>query len=337
MKIASSDTQSTHEIGGMINIYCQNYVNVIIHTTMVLLPMVLMIIRKKISKYVFLTCIVIYEVLIFRKIDVLFVLYGSSSLALIYGYIRSNVTETKVLYILAFIWLHFLPLGSDGGILNMGISCIWLAVPLAISTIKKNLLLLKDMKNKYIIAKTFLMIFILMFFTNCKSISSQCYFDRGNRIYKRYRIEHPLINVFTTKEKKNEVELLYSELTKYVKPNDYLLQYLKCPTIHYMTQTRPYLGNSWVWSYPPSLIKMKLKNAVKETGVLPVIVRDKSAISYWDEYSETWNNDKTKNTYDHKNEKVTIINNFISENDYHIVWENHLFQILTTNKVAVCK
>ena len=337
MKIASSDTQSTHGIGEMLNRYCHNYVIIIIHTIIVLLPMVLIVFIKKISKYVLLSCIVIYEVLILKKIDVLFVLYGISSLALIFGYIKSSVIETKVLCILAFVWLHFLPFGSDLGIMNMGTSCIWLAIPLAISIIKDNLYLLKNTETHFIIKISLIFVLILLYSVNCKSINSQCYFDKGNRLYKTYKMEHPLINVFITKEKKIELETLYTELTKYVKPNDYLLQYLKCPTIHYMTQTRPFLGNSWVWSYPPSLIKYKLDNAIKETGVLPVIVRDKSMIGHWDEYSKTWNNDKAKDTFEHKNQKVTLINNFISNYDYHVVWENHLFQILTTNKKTACK
>ena len=51
MKIASSDTQSTHGIGEMLKIYCHNYVNIIIHTIMVLFPMVLMVFIKKICFY----------------------------------------------------------------------------------------------------------------------------------------------------------------------------------------------------------------------------------------------------------------------------------------------
>ena len=60
-------------------------------------------------------------------------------------------------------------------------------------------------------------------------------------------------------------------------------------------------------------------------------------IGHWDKYSKTWNNDKAKNTFEHKNQKVTLINNFISNYDYHVVWENHLFQILITNKKTACK
>lgn len=337
MKIASSDPQSTHGIGEMLIRYCHIYVNVFIYTSMILLPMTLTFLSKKISKYVIITGIAILELFLLRMVDVLLVIYGISSLALLFGFIKSNEMETKVLYILAFIWLHFLPFGSDWGICNMGSSCTWLAIPLAISIIKKNMSLLKNVNNQYIIGKSFLLILILIFLKNGKSICSQCYFDLGNRLYKTYRMDHPYINVFTTKQNKKELETLYYELVKYVKPNEYLLQYMKCPTIHYMTKTKPYLGNSWVWSYPPSIIKMKMENAVKETGVLPVIVRDKSSVGHWNEYSEIWNNDKAQTTYDHKNEKVTLINNFISNNNYIVVWENHLFQILITNKKVACK
>lgn len=40
-------------------------------------------------------------------------------------------------------------------------------------------------------------------------------------------------------------------------------------------------------------------------------------------------NETLEDTYSYKKKKVRLINNFIKENNYEVVWENDLFQILS--------
>ena len=41
-----------------------------------------------------------------------------------------------------------------------------------------------------------------------------------------------------------------------------------------------------------------------------------------------WNNDSVEDTYEHKNIEISIINDFIDRNNYQVIWENKIFQIL---------
>ena len=119
-----------------------------------------------------------------------------------------------------------------------------------------------------------------------------------------------------------------NELGKYVHEGDWLLCYQNCPTIHYLTHTRPYLYNPWPWSYDSGNLERQFRRAEAAHRSLPVIVRDKSVMPRWYDYDPDWNNDHAQDTFIHKNRKVELINLFLRRNPYRLVWENEVFQIL---------
>ena len=98
--------------------------------------------------------------------------------------------------------------------------------------------------------------------------------------------------------------------------------------MHFLTRTRPYLYNPWVWTYDPSNMERKFREAEAEHKELPVVVRDKSMLPKWYEYYPDWNNENAEESYTHKNRKIILINRFLTRNGYKVVWENDVFQIL---------
>ena len=130
---------------------------------------------------------------------------------------------------------------------------------------------------------------------------------------------------------------LLRELTKYVKEDDYLLCFQNIPTVNFLTKTRPYLYNPWVWTYDPTNMEKKFDLAMKEHDRLPVIVRDKSMLPRWYEPYNDWNNDNAEETYLHKNAKIKLINRFINQHGYKVTWENDVFQILTPPRMQPVK
>lgn len=253
------------------------------------------------------------------------VIYSFCTFWLIFGFIR-NIKNIDLLYLIiaALTIMFFLPLGSDGGIGNMGSSCIIIAIPLGVH------FALRQISRLKIASLTVSLIFFLTLYiiSGGYRIMSHCYFDEGWRWEKTYRIDNPLANTFTTKKNKQEAEALLEVLPRYVKKGDYTLYFQSIPMLHFLTETKPYTGNPWVWSYDSSNLEKQLQRARKKHKELPVIVREKSCVTLWQTPYKDWNNENAPTTYFHKNGRVKAINRFIKDNNYEVVWENHLFQIL---------
>lgn len=327
LREAGNDPSSTHALPRMLAVYLGYYFRLALCSVCVLFfPAVIYLLRNKAGSkangMLWAACFVV-EVLISLYFKPLIYVYSVSTIAILYCMYRN----CKAHDILALVWLHLLPIGSDFGIGNMGLSCIWLAVPLAVSVLYESA---KELGERHFRKFQLLLVAIICLIAcrNIRSVVKICYLDEAPFTFKTFRVDHEKANVFTSQRNKKAIEPLLCELRKYVKKDDYLFEYMKCPMIHYLTETRPYMGNSWVWSYSPRLIRSQLAVAEQRHANLPVLVREKSAIPAWYLYDEDWNNDKAQETYEHKNEKVTIINDFIARHAYKVVWEDDLFQIL---------
>lgn len=230
---------------------------------------------------------------------------------------------------IAMIMLHCLPLGSDFGIGNMGENCVYLATPLITGIVWKEIheSTVPD-RRKALFRVSTIILLGLFILRGMKQMMGQCYFDEGSRIEKTCRIDHPLATTLTTEKNCRLLEPLLQQLSEYVDEDDYLLCFQNNPTIHFLTKTRPYLYNPWVWSYDPDNMERQFLRAEQENPILPVIVRDKSLPPHWYELDPDWDNEHTAETYFHKNKKIRLIHQFIQRHHYKVVWENEVFQLL---------
>ncbi|MBQ2193503.1 MAG: glycosyltransferase family 39 protein [Prevotella sp.] len=228
--------------------------------------------------------------------------------------------------------MHLLPVGSDAGVQNMGENCIYLSVPFTVGIIWHELSLFPlHHRVRTTMQLLFVCFGILFYVRGGYNIMKQCYFDEGSRMEKTFLPEASLATTYTTEQNCQQLNTILRELQRYVKPDDTLLCFQNTPSLHYLTKTRPYLGNPWVWSFTPHVMEQKFIEAENSGRPLPVIVREKSMIPYWTRYYSNWNNDHALEDYFHKNKKITLINQFIHRHNYRVVWEDEVFQLLTTN------
>lgn len=248
---------------------------------------------------------------------------------------RRSRREYVYLSTTAVIILHCLPLGSDYGVTNIGENCVYLATPLLTAIIWKEIDAAAVSNRSRSLLRTSTIVLLCLFFARGgKQIMGQCYFDEGSRVEKTHLIDHPLATTFTTLRNCHLLNPLLRELSRHISKDDYLLCFQNNPTIHFLTQTRPYLYNPWVWAYDPSNMEQHFKRAEREHNVLPVIVRDKSLPPYWYEYDPDWDNEHAENTYFHKNKKIHLIRAFIRRHHYQLVWENEVFQVLISTATS---
>jgi len=248
--------------------------------------------------------------------------------------------EIKLLVFLGCMFLLFAPVGSAGGMLMMGRYSLWIIFPITIdflfniksidnklqlSSDKKGMqftLLIKDdqmikVKRYFVLSFTFICLYYSYYFP---------YFDKGNRLKMHYPVENKLVKgIYTTKERADVINELLSESGKYVKKNDYVLAYDCIPMYYYLTETVPFMRNSWPWIYFPEAFNNELSWAINKSNKLPVVIEQKintldsdwpiNSLSYFQKSKPDFVRD-------------SIFNEFIIANKYEMVWENKAFKIL---------
>jgi hypothetical protein len=241
--------------------------------------------------------------------------------------------------------LLVLPLGSGGGISSSGYMCIWLSLPfffhvlLQIEAREIKFLSYFNLKfPKFIFIHIAVLFSILFLSAKGYHLSKQAYFDYGSRLKKTHTINSRFTKyIYTKKRRARIVNDLLSELNKWVEPKDYLLVYDKVPMIHFLTDTKPYLYNPWVWIYDSQTFGNKLNKAESEISIYPIIVQQKMETIYaFSEPIENYMTSKKEevtlqfNGYDA--ERNRLMTNFIDRNNYEIVWSNDYFNIYKTEK-----
>ncbi len=249
----------------------------------------------------------------------------------------------KVIAFLSLLIMIFLPLGSGGGVHSSGYICIWLAVPfffhfvsqlismtISVELEQTNTSFKIDGKlSKYLFA----ILASSYFLYKGYSMSQEAYFDKGNRLSKTATIHSKYANgIYTTNERAQVINDVILELEKHVKPDDYVFLYDSAPMLHFLTETKPYVYNPWVWIYDHVSFEEKIKTAENQIEVLPVVVQQKFT-TIW-EFSSPMHdylseNKIPSNTY--HPERAKIMNAFLKRHDYEIIWSNAYFNIYKTN------
>ncbi len=345
---------SSHNVLSLFNTYLHNYKRLIAVFCQLLIISVSVFgahyffkHNRLVKRLIFITMFFLM-IFWFNKVDI-FIIY-------VIGYIgtlgvlftKQKNDKIKILSFLALLMMLFLPLGSGGGIRSSGYMCIWLAVPLFFYFIiqlegmslrinLKNELVTKSISRPMI---THLSLLLLLPYATGKAynISQEAYFDKGSRFEKTYKINSAHAKgIYTTKERAIIINDLLYHLEKYVEPNDYVLTYDKIPMIHFLTETRPYMYNPWIWIYDSYSFKKSMERAEREIPVLPIIVQQKfETIFEFSEPTEYYLTDEIMNDIRYNNgfdsDRVALMNSFIIRHDYSIVWSNEYFNIYRSNK-----
>jgi hypothetical protein len=151
----------------------------------------------------------------------------------------------------------------------------------------------------------------------------------SNRVNMFSTVDNKLARgIYTTKERASVVNELLKESSKYVHKNDFVLAYDCIPLYHFLTETRPYMPNSWPWLYLPEYFKFELNNLASKSKELPVIILQK-VNTLGTDWPQNHNLEFQRSNPE--NERDSILNDFMIENAYTKVWENIAFEIRIPN------
>lgn len=346
----SKTEDSGHNLLSMFGTYIYNYKKVFkffSFITFISIGIVAVENMLKLKKYV---KVILYSIsflmffLIFKKGGI-HVLYAMGFIGVFSVLINKQKSiHLRTLALVALLTMVLLPLGSSGGMYDSGYMWVWLSVPFFIDFLfglGKTNLTIQGKNNKVSIfisqslMKNIRLVIVLSFFVSkAYSISNEAYFDAGSRFDKIYTIDSKLArNIYTTKERATVVNELLFNLEKYVKPNDYLLAYDCIPMVNFLTKTKPYMYNPWVWIYDEYSFENKIKMAEKDITILPVVVQQKfSTIGGFSLPMLDYMGETKENTFIYNSARTIRMNRFLKRNDYKVVWSNQYFNIYKSNK-----
>lgn len=255
-------------------------------------------------------------------------------LTLIGGYIilRAQL-QLKYIAVLALVFIYMLPLGSDWGYeSNIMYHAMCLALPLSIAYVVAKIEENHRLQHHMVMSPVYLFAVLAIAYSGYKGgvrYMNDCMnlFSTG----QRDDIHSPLATAINTGNYYSDrLNPLLDEMAKYVKPDDVILCYQSPAMVHYLTKTRSYVENAWPWTYTSADMERHFIKAQKESDALPVIVREKGWVKdvFNDENYKDWDNSNAEENRFHKNKKIKLIQDFIRDNNYSVVWENKSFQIL---------
>ena len=356
---SANNAENSHQFGKLIIRYLKNYwgilsVGIIITCIGIVYNLLLKNIQNKV--YHFFANAIVMGILIFLSFYyhkalrhnemyfVNFIAYTGCLLILITKFKNKNQSELNYIAMAGLLMCICLPLGSDQGINTMWTST-WLALPLSMSYLHQ-ILCKKDyhiqlwehpitFKRRnmqgYIITLT-----ITYFICGIYKVDNLAYYDPGSRFQKTYAIDNIYCKgIYTNAYRAGLMNELLPELSKYVKPNDYLLVYNFMPGLNYMTDTKSYISNAWLWCLSGAELEKQLTQSQHEKKILPVVVRQHFvATNEWQEYDPDFDkldNNGIINPLSTPSQ-TKAINQFLEKNRYYTIRTNKNFEILLPEK-----
>jgi hypothetical protein len=151
------------------------------------------------------------------------------------------------------------------------------------------------------------------------------WYDSRDRTKMIYSVNNQYVRgVFTTKAKADALNELLSASARYVHKDDYVLVYDLFPLYYPMTQTKPFVRNSWPKLYDRVVFNQELQKAVEEKKMLPVIIyqtiNTTGSLNWPDihDQNKDWDLNQPRNAG---------IRQFLDSNHYRLTWENIAFKI----------
>lgn len=257
----------------------------------------------------------------------------------------------KILTVISALLAFTFPLGSSQGVLTAGFFSFWLLLPIVIdylfsiekvqitlSTLrgKSDSSIFSDIGVKQLNLAKLLIVLTLSYTLMIRNSKYPPLDASSKRIDMRYSVHNKFVKgIYTSKERAGVIDEVLTEISKYVRPNDYLLCYSYIPMIHFMTHTRPYMGNPYTGMFPGKVFEEQLSKSLENKKILPVIVIQKTNpyLIEWPGKTPAVEKDESLKNYggpfntffDPVRDKY--LDEFIKTNNYTEVFSNNIFSV----------
>lgn len=329
--------RSSHNVLEMFHIYWGNYKKVLKYGSVALLSFLLLLfvrrhlVTRKYTKIVF-GFVVGFMSYIWWQYTGIYGYYALAYLGVIYVLTKSSSLELRTLAFAAFLVQFFLPFGSGGGLRSIGYMSIWLSFPFVAFILQDMVFGSKEGAINYVTkSQRLITLMLLLIFIGYKlqAFSQGAYFDPGSRFLMTAPINNSRAQwVFTHPDRADIINKAVNALENHAEPGDYVLAYDKIPMLHFLTETKPYMYNSWPWIYDQVTFEKKLRAAEENRDRLPIVIQQKfETIGRFSKPNLQYLSNDIEETYLHNNKISEVFISYLNRYDYKMVWSNSHFNI----------
>jgi hypothetical protein len=268
----------------------------------------------------------------------LYLLFFYSGTGLIVGFLIITGQQPKNLRLLTAIgciMLLVLPMGSDYVLLTVGKYSIWIIVPITIDyllnirALSSKVILSENshhtyeqmIDSKHLTGLRYACIYLTLVFILSVTYYYP-YFDRSNRSEMRFAVNSERAKcIYTTESRARVINEMLVASALYVKQGDYVLAFESIPMYYYLTDTKPFMHNSWVRLYSDFLFREELYKSLNEIHILPIVIMQKRS-TLGNNWPENYAED-----FKFKPGQLADMRDFLKTYYYKQVWENDFFVI----------
>lgn len=330
-----STSDSTHNLPEMLHTYKTSYVHVFKSMCLLtFIPFVCYFIdRYEVKKWIKVSLLLLFNIiflLIVCKSYSITIIHALCCLVFSLVFIQRDNYDINTIYlvVLSFLIMAFFPIGSDGGIYNVGINCLFLSFPLAIGLVWNNIVRHNSLCNKLSQITVVCILTLLLLSTAYRSMHNS-YRDTGSILKKTEKINNAgIYTVYTNPEKAAALDSLLAHVSPYIKPETELLAYPSIPMVNYLTHTKPYLNGAWIGILNLATFEQNLWQA-EENKQLPIVVIAKAPDINWYVPNAKWLSiSDCEDWHPSIKEKNELLSSFLLRHSYEIIYNNELFQVL---------
>jgi hypothetical protein len=337
---------NAHNLGYMLGVYFYNYKQVVKYGLFLLFFLYLFmryrtpLISKKFRWLAAILCAV--GVFQWLRITGIYGYYALGYAGIALGLLFKD-KNLRLLCFMALISQAMLPLGSSGGMNNIGYVALWLSIPLFFHLIDKLagqsqaawISPFKNLNFNKTVSMRGILWLVMIPFLLLKSyrLINAAYFDPGSRFDKRFRVKSDKAQwIYTTQSRASVLNEVLEALQDYVEADDYVFIFDKSPMLHFLTETRPYLYNSWPWIYDEVTFRKKLQKAEQELELPVVVIQKFETIGAFSLPKEDYMSTHLENNYFHTNAVTAQMNAFLQTHQYQMDWSNSYYEIYIPKK-----
>lgn len=348
IKNLASDPNSHHGGSKLLTLFTNNHIDVfkaalIFGVKIACASFTVVLMPWKLVRY---ACVVLIAGYFYKQYNYYSYIYVLAGISYIAMFIKlaseSGKCNRKVVltYLSALGLFMCIPLGSNNGIKNTVCSS-WLMIPFTLNFIYMLCLSnVHEYTKKYspqsingilqrfdyaaFAAHTrniFLALFIAVSVSHAWMYT---YRDSAERLDMKYPIDHEKLRfIYTTSERAKTIQELLNAMKCLTSQYEYMLVYDSGCTLHYLLEIKPYMFETWEFSYEPDNFKKYLAKAEHEHS-LPLIVRTKETLLRRDwprKMNRYWNNSER---YE---QNRAMVDNFRDKYFYVKTWENDTFEV----------
>ncbi len=242
-------------------------------------------------------------------------------------YERGKNRNLSLLLLVSLFVMIISPIGSSSGILKSTYG-MWLVLPLTFLMVYE----LRDRIHTRWLKSTFSLNTIAILLLVLVSLFihfTYVYRDSHNRFELNTQFKYkPLRHIYSRKDRVELVDEALVQIDQLTDKNDEVLMINEIPMFYYLTQTKPFFPQSWLFLESLKKIRMMCENAIKNGRYPKLFVCSNTNTS-----NMAWPVDKVVERQE-SDRLVYLVNKYTKELGYEITWQNRAF-IIYSPKSAV--